>query len=557
MAVVQISRIQVRRGKKGSGTSIPQLASGEIAWAIDTQELYIGNGSVSEGAPAVGNTKIITQNDLTNENAFLDLLVYAYKLGDPTIAGASSRRLQDRLDDRVISTNFGTLGNGVLDNSVPLQRAIDQLFLNPASKASADTVDGANARVVLELPPGIFKFTQTLLIPSFTTIVGAGEGKTILQYEGTGTAIQFINDTSTIGNPSTINTTLGVNQPRYISISNLTIHTATNNQVAMKLDCVRNSHFSNIAIEGEWESVYSANSRGLEFNALSSLITCNDNTFNNVSISGFSHAVYAKGDIVNNIFNTGYISDVRYGFNFGDAADGVTTGQQYGPRETQVRNFKFNQVKFSAVYLYLGTENTISNCIMYNVGNNGNGNLFAQYPQIYFRVQGNYAHNIRSDRTEALSSSESVVNYIPEVAGHGKFILPLTKTISLGYSGNYETLFRLPLNTDAFGVTEGTMSYSIEYVYTSTYASFVRRGIMTLAISVDDALIQLSDEYDYAGSGTSEDSLKLDFQGIFLDEAGDVYTGAPGQTPYTLCVNYINTLASDAGIFTYTYNSIF
>ena len=43
MAVVQISRIQHRRGRKNQGTGLPQLASGEIGWAIDTQELYIGN----------------------------------------------------------------------------------------------------------------------------------------------------------------------------------------------------------------------------------------------------------------------------------------------------------------------------------------------------------------------------------------------------------------------------------------------------------------------------------------------------------------------------------
>ena len=61
MAVVQISRIQVRRGKKGVD-NLPQLASGELGWAIDTQEFYVGNGSVSEGAPAVGNTKVLTEN---------------------------------------------------------------------------------------------------------------------------------------------------------------------------------------------------------------------------------------------------------------------------------------------------------------------------------------------------------------------------------------------------------------------------------------------------------------------------------------------------------------
>ena len=63
MAIVSISRIQVRRGKKNTSTGFPQLASGEFGWAIDTQELYIGNGSVSEGSPYVGNTKLLSEHD--------------------------------------------------------------------------------------------------------------------------------------------------------------------------------------------------------------------------------------------------------------------------------------------------------------------------------------------------------------------------------------------------------------------------------------------------------------------------------------------------------------
>ena len=45
MAVVQISKIQVRRGQKNSNSVIPQLSSAEFAWSVDSQELYIGNGS--------------------------------------------------------------------------------------------------------------------------------------------------------------------------------------------------------------------------------------------------------------------------------------------------------------------------------------------------------------------------------------------------------------------------------------------------------------------------------------------------------------------------------
>ena len=58
MAVTQKSKIQVRRGRR---ENLPQLAAGELGWAIDTQQLYIGNGTFTEGAPAEGNTEIITE----------------------------------------------------------------------------------------------------------------------------------------------------------------------------------------------------------------------------------------------------------------------------------------------------------------------------------------------------------------------------------------------------------------------------------------------------------------------------------------------------------------
>ena len=64
MPVVELGQIQVRRGTANTGSGIPQLASGELGWAIDRQELYIGNGSVSDGSPTVGNTRILTYNDV-------------------------------------------------------------------------------------------------------------------------------------------------------------------------------------------------------------------------------------------------------------------------------------------------------------------------------------------------------------------------------------------------------------------------------------------------------------------------------------------------------------
>jgi hypothetical protein len=58
MAVIQISKIQVRRGLQ---ENLPQLSSGEMGWSVDERRLYIGNGTLVEGAPTVGVTEILTE----------------------------------------------------------------------------------------------------------------------------------------------------------------------------------------------------------------------------------------------------------------------------------------------------------------------------------------------------------------------------------------------------------------------------------------------------------------------------------------------------------------
>ena len=205
MAVFQISRIQIRRGRATQGTGLPQLASGEMAWAIDTQELYIGGGSVDEGAPAVKNVKILTANDLNNTSGLIQTLQYVYKNGvDPSIqTGLTanlpiSRSIQSRLDDQVTATDFGVTAATVdthTDSTLTLQHAIDQLFLNSpkasalysaawpvVSKRGQQTEDAVAKRVTLNIPAGVYNLTEPLYVPSYATIIGAGPNKTILEF---------------------------------------------------------------------------------------------------------------------------------------------------------------------------------------------------------------------------------------------------------------------------------------------------------------------------------------------------------------------------------------
>ena len=335
MAVVQISRIQVRRGQKNTGTGLPQLASGELAWAVDTQELFIGNGSVSEGSPYVGNSKILTTND-----NILDLFEqYQYKQNDPTIQTGSDsnypivRTIQQRLDERVSIAAFGAVGDeGSNNDTAAFQRAVNQLYLNPA------TVGLYQGRFTLELGPGVYTLSSTVYIPSYASIVGAGQGRTVIVYTGTGSAFEFINDTSTIGNPSSINSSTYNNQPKYVSMKGFSLSITSADVTGFKLNCVRNSVFEDIGITGIWTTATAiqSNSIGFGMYAFSSAVTCEENQFNRVNINNLSYGIFAKQDIKNNALKNISFKKMHMGVSFGVGANLSSAGEQFGPRNNTI-----------------------------------------------------------------------------------------------------------------------------------------------------------------------------------------------------------------------------
>lgn len=58
MAIEQYTQINNRRGLQ---QDLPQLSSAELGWSVDTRRLFIGNGTLEEGAPEIGVTEILTE----------------------------------------------------------------------------------------------------------------------------------------------------------------------------------------------------------------------------------------------------------------------------------------------------------------------------------------------------------------------------------------------------------------------------------------------------------------------------------------------------------------
>ena len=119
MAIIQISQVTQRKGLQ---SDLPNpLAGAEFGWSIDTRQLYIGNGTIAEGAPVIGNTEILTE--------FSDILsvagTYTYKGSaagyvvqtGPTITQPVTQSLQTWADQWVSVKDFGAQGDGITDDT--------------------------------------------------------------------------------------------------------------------------------------------------------------------------------------------------------------------------------------------------------------------------------------------------------------------------------------------------------------------------------------------------------------------------------------------------------
>lgn len=176
MAIVQISRIQHRRGLQ---QDLPQLASAELGWSLDTRKLYIGNGLLEEGAVSEGVTEILTQ--YTN---FIELIrTYTFKgteSGYTSVTGAEPgnpvvRTLQNRLDESVSVQDFGAIGNGITDDTVAINRAIRQIYLS-----TLNATNSAVRRIVF-FPAGTYRISSNIVVPPNCTLQGEGKNNSIIQ----------------------------------------------------------------------------------------------------------------------------------------------------------------------------------------------------------------------------------------------------------------------------------------------------------------------------------------------------------------------------------------
>lgn len=514
MAVVQISRIQIRRGQKNTGTGLPQLASGELGWAIDSQELYIGNGAVSEGSPAVGNTNILTEHS----NLFEFASAYTYLSADGVVqTGASSsspiqRTLQERLDDIVSVRSFGCKGDGT-DCTADLQRAVDQLFLNPATKGTA------KSRVVLHMEPGEYVISDTIFIPPFTNIQGAGAEKTVIKQTSGEPVFQTVNGTSTPGTPALDATSTTLNQARYINLSGMTLdHTTSavqSSQKGIQLDSCADSIFEDLKIKASYESGFPVHttSIGIEINALSTVTTSKNNLFRNIEITGFSYGMSSKWDIQNNKFEDFIFDTLANGIVFGEGIVLGGQGQSVGPTHNTISNSLFKDIDRKGIWINAGQYNISQNNQYTGVGNLGGTSANATYSILHFDDLYNESKDDYFERLNELSYGTEFIGdaFIPIIEGNSFSESSFNCNVSVGEVPSPVTVFKLP--------ADSTKVYGIDYWYNSSAYNALRTGNLSIVLDMATENLQIVDEYDYVGDFVYKD--RLVFNAVLSDLNGD------------------------------------
>ena len=343
MPIVQISRIQHRRGKR---TDLPQLAAGELGWVIDEQRLFIGNGTVSDGAPAVGNTEIMTQGS----SSFTTAVNYTYKgyLGDSTpvttgSAGNVTRTVQQRLDDFASVKQFDAKGDNSTDDTAAIQRALDELY-------SDTDQDDTRARRTLFFPAGIYKITSALTIPPYAHLVGEGPDKTIIENSGATNSVAVTEDDD--GNVFGSIGVSGATVPTQMHFEGITFK----NTVAyggISIDNANNLYFTNCKFQGSYAAggADAANSKAVTVRSTNTF-KCSNIYFNQCQFTKFARLVDMSFDVTNVRFNNCDFDTAYYGAIIGDEWDGSTTnGMSVGPRDVQFSGSSWSNIGQQAIYV--------------------------------------------------------------------------------------------------------------------------------------------------------------------------------------------------------------
>ena len=487
MAIVQISRITQRKGLQ---ENLPQLAGAELGWSVDERRLFIGNGTLEEGAPVIGNTEILTEFSdiipLVQDYTYNGVTATGYTVQTGSTPGTPIKlSLQDWMDQFATVKDFGAVGNGVVDDTAAINRALYQLYCREANPA---------IRRSLFFPAGVYRVTGTIIVPPYATLVGEGIDNSIIQM-ATGSSAAYVMQTG--DSMQQIGANIGTNgatPPVSITVENMSFQSLRAMNIAL-IDRAADCIFNQVRFAGPATTTTITNptTRGdtacVQFASNNALVT-QQIKFDNCSFSGTTYAVTTDQQVSGVGITSSRFSTLYQGV----VVQPNTAGSQYNPQ-----GFAITSCNFDAIYaqgIVFGVErNATAQNTFGDVGNHFGG-ITQPFTTIIDFVSAN---NISVGDLFERSDADAVLH--PRIRLNGAASIAFTngQQLAMGTyvrnSGLTATLSNNIPTATAAVIYNINNSRAININYTITRGLTYRNGIIVVATNGSTNNLSYTDDY--------------------------------------------------------------
>lgn len=480
MAIVQVSRITNR---KGLAENLPQLAGAELGWVIDERRLYIGNGTLEEGAPVIGNTEVLTE--------FSDILAlsgaYTYEgnaAGYTVQTGATSgspvtQSLQSWLDQWASVKDFGAVGDGVTDDSEAINRALYQLFCRDTNP---------QIRRALFFPAGQYLVTESIIVPPYARLYGEGANSSVIVLDSsspTSTLSEYVMRTGDSLQQTGVNIgNNGATPPTSIEFASIGFETEETTDVVLIEDATFIS-FADCSFSGPLlaaDLITDADDVACVRFASTASFVSGDITFRRCSFSGTTFAFNTEVQVKGCTVSESKFDTLYQGFLLGDPAP--VNG---GPTGFRITHNVFDNIYAEAIKIAASTQlNASGYNIFYDVGNHFNGSTSPATSIINFVGSNNISVGDMFERTSIYSTTYPRI----EINNANNIAVESADSFKQGpwtrETGQVDTLTDNTANQTIL-TFNAVDTRAVQINYTIVRNTSTRTGIYTIVASTDGA----------------------------------------------------------------------
>lgn len=525
MAIVQVSRITNR---KGLSENLPQLAGAEFGWVIDQRKLFIGNGTISEGAPAIGNTEILTQYSdiiaISSAYTYKGLHAgYTAQTG-PTSSDPVTQTLQAKLDNFASVLDFGATGDGTTDDTDAINRALFQLFCRQTN---------TTIRRSLFFPGGTYRITQPIVVPPYALLYGDGPESSIIEMDvGSDSAFgAYVMQTGDSLQQTGVN--IGNNSataPRDIVIRGITLTTKETGVDGLLIDRADGVSVTNCNFQGSLSTNpadASANEAGVRFDSTASN-TCKQVEFNNCKFSFLTYGLNTDENVQGVTVQNSQFTNLYQGVLLGTG-----TPDNGGPEGVRIVQNLFDKIGKQGISIGAVAYNISAYNIFLDVANDylGAGNQAA--PVIEFNGDNNVSVGDMFERSDADNRTQ------PRVKNNDKACYALTNgdEIEIGtyhrLAGVKQSLSVQGSATTIFTVnTLDSSAFNVDYQYKIPTTNVIRFGTLRVV-----------------GQDTDDSSGTLVYVDDFSEDNPSDIVLSVIQSGTSISIQYTNTIV---GTFSYS-----